>query len=77
MKIYFLGSIILIILGVICLLAWFSHRAGRNSANIQTQKFRNDGAVAKSRALQRALEARTNGIRNIEQLIRYLDEGIF
>lgn len=72
---YFIGGITLAILSFIITLIWYANRAGRNAARVRSEA--KDAATANEEAVasQRALAARTNGIRGNNQLLGTLDKG--
>ena len=74
---YFLGGVVIAILSFIIALIWYANRAGRNAARVQSE--RKDAATANEEAAasQRALNARTNGIRSRNELLGTLDKGQF
>lgn len=74
---YFLGGVIIAALSFLIALIWYANRAGRNAARVQSE--RKDAATANEEAAasQRALNARTNGIRSSNELLGTLDKGEF
>lgn len=74
---YFAGSFILAVLSFLGGLIWYSNRAGRNSARVISEKQTADNSAAEALSAQRMLAARTNGIRNDNQLISALERGQF
>lgn len=74
---YFLGGVFIAALSFIIILIWYANRAGRNAARVRSEK--QDAATAneESTASQRALNVRTNGIRNSNELFGILDKGEF
>lgn len=74
---YFLGGVTIAILSFVIAIIWYANRAGRNAARVQSE--RKDAATANEEAAasQRALNARTNGIRSSNELLGTLDKGEF
>lgn len=74
---YFIGGTTLAILSFIIAIIWYANRAGRNAARVQAEA--KDAATANEEAAasQRALNARTNGIRSDNELLGTLDKGEF
>lgn len=74
---YFIGGVVIAVLSFIISLIWYANRAGRNAARVQAEA--KDAATAneESSASQRALNARTNGIRSNNELLGTLDKGEF
>lgn len=74
---YFLGGVVIAILSFIIALIWYANRAGRNAARVRSEA--KDAATANEEAAasQRALNARTNGIRSDNELLGTLDKGEF
>lgn len=74
---YFIGGIGIAAMSFIIALIWYANRAGRNAARVQSE--RKDAATANETAVasQRALNARTNGIRSSNELLGTLDKGQF
>ena len=74
---YFIGGLTLAVLAFIITLIWYANRAGRNAARVRSEA--KDAATANEEAAasQRALNARTNGIRSNNELLGTLDKGQF
>lgn len=74
---YFIGGITMTAIAFILTLIWYANRAGRNAARVQSEA--KDAATANegAAASQRALNARTNGIRSNNELLGTLDKGEF
>lgn len=74
---YVWASVFLTGLSFIIALIWYANRAGRNAARVRSEA--KDAATADEAAAasQRALAARTNGIRSDNQLLGTLDKGRF
>lgn len=77
MNAYFLGGITIAILSSVVGLIWYANRAGRNAARVQSEKRDVGAATEAATASRRALDARTNGIRNNDQLEATLEKGNF
>ena len=74
---YFIGGTTVAVMFFIISLIWYANRAGRNAARVRSE--RQDAATANegAAASQRALAARTNGIRSNNELLGALDKGDF
>lgn len=74
---YLLGGVAALVVTSLIAGTWFAFRAGRNAARVQSEA--KDAATANEEAAasQRALSARTNGIRSNNQLLGTLDKGQF
>lgn len=74
---YFIGGITVAVIVFILTLIWYANRAGRNAARVRSEA--KDAATANEEAAasQRALNARTNGIRSRNELLGTLDKGQF
>lgn len=74
---YIIGGITLAAIVFILTLIWYANRAGRNAARVRSEA--KDAATANEEAAasQRALNARTNGIRSDNELLGTLDKGEF
>lgn len=72
---YFLGGVTIAILSFIISLIWYANRAGRNAAHVLSEAKGIATANEEAAASQRALDARTNGIRGNNQLLGTLDKG--
>lgn len=65
---------------VICALVsgtWFAFRSGRNAARVRSEAKAAAASNTEAAASQRALNARTNGIRDENELSEALDKGDF
>ena len=74
---YFIGGIGIAAMSFIIAIIWYANRAGRNAARVQSEQKDAATATASSLASQRALAARTNGIRSDNELLGTLDKGKF
>lgn len=74
---YFIGGIVIACLSFIISIIWYANRAGRNSARVRSEEKDATTANEEASASQRALNARTNGIRSDNQLLGTLDKGKF
>lgn len=74
---YFTSGFILTLLTFLTGLMIYSNRAGRNSARVRSSQ--KDAATARgeTRTARTMLAARTNGLRNIDQLLHVLKRGSF
>lgn len=74
---YFIGGVTVAAISFILTLIWYANRAGRNAARVRSEA--KDAATANEEAAasQRALNARTNGIRSDNELLGTLDKGEF
>ncbi|WP_232317278.1 hypothetical protein [Parasaccharibacter apium] len=64
-------------IAALTLFGWVLYRAGRNAARVQSERQEAATANEEAAASQRALAARTNGIRSNNELLGTLDKGDF
>ena len=64
-------------IAALTLFGWVLYRAGRNAARVQSERQEAATANEEAAASQRALNARTNGIRSDNELLGTLDKGDF
>ncbi|MCL1496279.1 hypothetical protein CO583_01980 [Parasaccharibacter sp. TMW2.1882] len=74
---YFVGGLTMTVIAFILTLIWYANRAGRNAARVRSERQGAATANEEAAASQRALNARTNGIRSNNELLGTLDKGEF